>query len=312
LFKLYEHILYRTKGDTLMLLKEGSRGQEVIELQQALEIEVDGVFGEDTKRAVMAYQESNGLLVDGIVGSQTLAAIRQAHATTDNSEKVYSPYENLNVHKYFLPKSEYLHGPTNKEYLFLHHTAGWNNPYKTVDGWAKDDRGTIATEFVLGGRSVKGNNDRYDGELVQCLPQGGYGWHLGKNGSQYMHTHSVAIEICNFSYAVNEKTYVGTPISPDQIVTLPQPFRNHSQWHTYSDKQIETLRLFILWIAERDSIDIRDGLVAEINKNGVKAFEFNQDAYDGKTKGMWTHTNTRKDKFDLFPQPNLMDMLTEL
>ncbi len=295
-----------------MLLKEGSRGQEVVELQQALGIDDDGIFGAGTRTAVESYQQKNGLLVDGIVGPQTLAAIREASATTDNSEKVYSPYQGLLVNKYFLPQGEYKEGPTQKEYLFLHHTAGWNNPYKTVDGWAKDDRGKIATEFVLGGRSVRGDNDHYDGELVQCLPEGGYGWHLGKNGSQYMHTHSVAIEVCNFSYAVDGKTYVNTPIAADQLVTLPEPFRGHSQWHAYSDKQIETLRLFILWMAERDSIEVRDGLVAEIKKKGAKAFEFNDDAYNGRIKGMWTHTNTRKDKFDLFPQTSLIDMLLSL
>ena len=295
-----------------MLLKEGSRGQEVVELQQALGIDDDGIFGAGTRTAVESYQQKNGLIVDGIVGPQTLAAIREANVTTDNSEKVYSPYQGLLVNKYFLPKDEYREGPTRKEYLFLHHTAGWNNPYKTVDGWAKDDRGTIATEFVLGGRSVRGDDDHYDGELVQCLPEGGYGWHLGKNGSQNMHTHSVAIEVCNFSYAVDGKTYVNTPIVADQLVTLPEPFRGHSQWHAYSDKQIETLRLFILWMAERDSIEVRDGLVAEIKKKGAKAFEFNENAYNGKIRGMWTHTNTRKDKFDLFPQTNLIDMLLSL
>ena len=295
-----------------MLLKEGSRGQEVIELQQALGIHANGIFGSGTKAAVEDYQRENGLSVDGIVGPQTFAVIREANASTDNSEKVYLPSEGLVVNKYFLPKGEYKEGPTKKDYLFLHHTAGWNNPYATVDGWAKDDRGTIATEFVLGGRSVKGNDDRYDGELVQCLPEGGYGWHLGKNGSQYMHTHSVAIEVCNFSYAVNGKTYVETPITQEQLVTLPEPFRGHKQWHAYSDKQIETLRLFILWIADRDSIEVRDGLVAEIKKQGAKAFEFNDDAFNGKIRGMWTHSNTRKDKFDLSPQPNLIDMLLNL
>ncbi|MCP4340871.1 MAG: hypothetical protein GY799_18775 [Desulfobulbaceae bacterium] len=295
-----------------MLLKKGSRGQEVVELQQALGINDDGIFGADTETAVEAFQQDNGLVVDGIVGSQTLAAIREINVTTDNSEKIYSPQKDLIVHKHFLPKGEYKEGPTSKEYLFLHHTAGWNNPYKTVDGWARDDRGTIATEFVLGGRSVKGNDDRYDGELVQCLPEGGYGWHLGKNGSQHMHTHSVAIEICNFSYAVKGKTYVNTPIVADQIVALPKSFRGYKKWHAYSDKQIKTLRSFILWIADRDSIDIRDGLVAEIKQKGPKAFAFNNDAYRGKIKGMWTHTNIRKDKFDLSPQPNLMDMLISL
>jgi len=29
-------------------------------------------------------------------------------------------------------------------------------------------------------------------------------------------------------------------------------------------------------------------------------------------KGLWTHTNTRKDKFDMFPQDELLNMLTNL
>ena len=295
-----------------MLLRKGSKGREVAEMQQALGIKDDGDFGAGTEKAVKAYQKKHHLVVDGIVGPQTLAAIRESHVTTDNSERVYAPNEQLMVHKYLLPEGEYRDGPTPKEYLFLHHTAGWHNPYKNVDGWANDNRGTIATEFVLGGRSVKGNNDQYDGELVQCVPEGGYGWHLGKNGSQHMHTHSVAIEVCNFSYATDGKTYVGTPVVEDQIATLAQPFRGHSHWHAYSDKQIETLKAFILWIAERDSIDVRAGLIAEIKQKGVQAFEYNADAYNGKIKGMWTHGNVRKDKFDLFPQQNLIDMLLSL
>jgi len=295
-----------------MLLRQGSKGREVIELQQALGIDDDGVFGAGTERAVKAYQKQHHLMIDGIVGMQTLAVIRENNVSTDNSERVYPATEKLLVNKYFLPKGEYKQGPTAKEYLFLHHTAGWHNPYNTVDGWAKDSRGTIATEFVLGGRSVKGNDDRYDGELVQCVPEGGYGWHLGKNGSQHMHTHSVAIEICNFSYAKDGKTYVGTPIAANQIVTLAKPFRGYSHWHAYSDQQIETLKAFILWIAERDSIDVRAGLVACIKDKGVDAFEYNADAFYGKVKGMWTHANVRKDKFDLLPQPNLIDMLLSL
>lgn len=295
-----------------MILKIGSKGQEVIELQQGLGIKADGDFGSATETAVKKFQMDNGLMVDGIVGDQTFAAIRSKNATTDNAEKVYSPTPDLVVNKYYLPKGEYLQGPTPKEYLFLHHTAGWNNPYKTVDDWARDNRGTIATEFVLGGRSVKGNDDRYDGELVQCIPEGGYAWHLGDNGSQYMHTHSVGIEICNFGYVVDGLTYAKVPVMGDQIVNLQNPFRGHSSWHAYSDKQLETLKAFILWIAERDSINIRDGLVAEIKKNGEKAFDFNEDAYYGRIKGLWTHTNTRRDKFDLFPQPELIDILLSL
>ena len=70
--------------------------------------------------------------------------------------------------------------------------------------------------------------------------------------------------------------------------------------------------MWILWIAERDNIDVRAGLVEEVKKKGADGFEFNEDAYYGKVKGMWTHTNTRKDKFDMFPQPELLDMLIGL
>ena len=35
-----------------------------------------------------------------------------------------------------------------------------------VWNWGRDSRGRIATEFVLGGGSVKGNDDKYDGQIL--------------------------------------------------------------------------------------------------------------------------------------------------
>ena len=293
-----------------MLLRVGSRGTEVKELQEFLEIGADGIFGKGTENAVKEWQSKNGLAADGIVGPSTWDAM--GLATTDNSEKVYTTENGLIVNRHFLPTGEYKSGPTNKEYVFLHHTAGWHNPYNCIDQWGRDSRGAVATEFVLGGQSVKGNDTKYDGEMVQAFPEGGYGWHLGKNGSQHMHTHSVAIEVCNFGYVVNGKTYAGTTVADSELVVLPKEFRGHKVWHRYSDAQIEALRKWILWIAERDNIDVRKGLVEEIKKKGADGFEWNEDAYYGRVKGMWTHTNTRKDKVDMFPQPELIDMLLGL
>lgn len=293
-----------------MLLKLGSRGKEVKELQEFLDIEADGIFGKGTETVVKKWQSDNGLTADGIVGPATWDCM--GIATTDNSEKVYTTENGLVVNRHFLPTGEYKSGPTNKEYIFLHHTAGWHNPYNCIDQWGRDNRGAVATEFVLGGPSVKGNDTKYDGEMVQAFPEGGYGWHLGKNGSQHMHTHSVGIEVCNFGYVVNGKTYAGTIVDDSQIVTLDKPFRGHKTWHRYSDKQIEQLEKWMKFIGERDGIDIRAGLPSLIKEKGAAAFEFNEDAYYGKVKGTWTHTNTRKDKFDLFPQQELMDMLVSL
>ena len=58
------------------LIGYGSSGDSVTELQNNLRaagynIAADGVFGNETKAAVEAYQKANGLGVDGIVGNQT-------------------------------------------------------------------------------------------------------------------------------------------------------------------------------------------------------------------------------------------------
>jgi hypothetical protein len=293
-----------------MVLKIGSRGKEVKELQEFLEIKADGDFGPKTEVAVKQWQKENGLVADGIVGPKTWDTM--GLATTDASEKVYTTENGLIVHRHFLPVGEYCSGPIKPEWLFLHHTAGWHNPYNTINNWANDNRGRIATEFVLGGPSIKGNDDKYDGEMVQAFPEGNWGYHLGKNGSSTMHKNSVAIEVCNFGYVVNGKAYQGTPVVDSQIVELAKEFRGHKTWHRYSDAQIEALHKWILWVAERDNIDVRAGLPALIKEKGAEAFEWNADAYYGKVKGLWTHTNTRKDKVDMFPQQELMDMLTSL
>jgi hypothetical protein len=294
-----------------MVLKKGSRGDDVKTLQQFLGLTDDGIFGSGTDAAVKNWQVTNGLTADGIVGPKTWDAM--GIASTDNSEKIYTTENGLTIEKYFLPSDEYMTGPTSKEYCFIHHTAGWHKPKPIVDSWGRDSRGKVATEFVMGGQSVKGNDSRYDGQMIQCIPEGGYGWHLGKNGSRHMHTHSVGIEVCNFGYIKNGKTYAGTTVAESQITKLKKPFRGYVEWHRYSDEQINQLKKWILWIAERDNIDIHKGLVEWIHKKGGHAaFEFNEDAFYGKVKGLLTHTNTRKDKFDMFPQDELIDMLVSL
>ena len=51
-----------------MVLKKGSKGAEVKELQELLHIFQDGVFGHITEEAVIEFQKANGLTPDGIVG----------------------------------------------------------------------------------------------------------------------------------------------------------------------------------------------------------------------------------------------------
>ena len=58
-----------------MVLKLGSRGNEVKVLQEKLNLKADGIFGPLTEEAVKDFQRSNGLEVDGIVGTNTLSKL---------------------------------------------------------------------------------------------------------------------------------------------------------------------------------------------------------------------------------------------
>jgi N-acetyl-anhydromuramyl-L-alanine amidase AmpD len=56
-------------------VRRGSRGEDVADLQTALSLKADGVFGPATENAVKAFQKSKQLLPDGIVGPVTWAAL---------------------------------------------------------------------------------------------------------------------------------------------------------------------------------------------------------------------------------------------
>jgi len=62
-------------GSGSVLLHRGDRGSTIAQVQRALGIPADGVYGSATRRAVIAFQSSHGLIVDGVVGPQTLGAL---------------------------------------------------------------------------------------------------------------------------------------------------------------------------------------------------------------------------------------------
>ena len=54
-----------------MLLKVGSKGEDVKKLQEKLGLSADGSFGPGTEKAVKEWQAANGLTADGLVGDGT-------------------------------------------------------------------------------------------------------------------------------------------------------------------------------------------------------------------------------------------------
>lgn len=70
------HLHIEISGVKIMpMLKSGDSGNAVKELQKALGINIDGVFGEKTVKAVMTFQRENNLREDGIVGDATRKAL---------------------------------------------------------------------------------------------------------------------------------------------------------------------------------------------------------------------------------------------
>lgn len=84
----------KTLSAYALTLKQGSSGQTVRTVQKKLKNwgyykgAVDGIFGSQTKKAVRFFQSRNGLVVDGIVGKNTLKAL--GIAVKENSTPTFS------------------------------------------------------------------------------------------------------------------------------------------------------------------------------------------------------------------------------
>lgn len=65
---------------SVSVLKQGSKGESVKYIQWILNqnganLKIDGIFGVQTKLAVLLYQKDHGLVADGVVGKKTLSAM---------------------------------------------------------------------------------------------------------------------------------------------------------------------------------------------------------------------------------------------
>lgn len=69
----------------MTVLRIGSRGEDVKTLQRILNLADDGIFGPVTDEAVRAFQAEHGLGIDGVVGTQTWAALKEVKPSASSS-----------------------------------------------------------------------------------------------------------------------------------------------------------------------------------------------------------------------------------
>ena len=100
-FLLYNIYLREDSNSSYALSKYGSRGEEVRQIQTKLKRwgyysgNVDGIYGSQTLAAVKWFQSKNGLNVDGIAGPKTLAAM--GITGTSNSTSSSTSNSDLNL-----------------------------------------------------------------------------------------------------------------------------------------------------------------------------------------------------------------------
>lgn len=303
---------------------------KICKIQQVLGFEETGILDEHTKAGIKNFQLKMGYKATGELDSITYEAFSKRHnldsvqvsqsdtdVTTDLSETDVA----YKISESFLSKDEYVtqYGKIKtRKHIFLHHTSGWNNPYDTIHDWETDSRGRIGAHYVIGGVNIKTGDDKYNGEIVKCIPDDYFAWHLGSTSTHginfEMHKTSIGIEICNFGWLTQKNgkyyTYTGQEIPAKYVEDLGFKFRGYQYWHKFTDAQIDSLYNLLVMLGKKYSINLSKGLAERLLKMTPNdAFEHSKDILSGKITGILSHSNVRKDKWDVPPQRNLIEML---
>lgn len=165
------------------ILKLGSKGESVKQLQRILGLTADGDFGPKTDAAVKQFQKNNNLKEDGIVGDKTWQVLLK--------DSIGIIHKHLSAHITKCPNRPI-------KYLAIHFTAGSNSkPGKALTIYNTFMTRPASADFVV--------DDR---DIVQFNPdlRNYYCWAVGdtkkntKGGSLYRkatNKNTISIEICS-------------------------------------------------------------------------------------------------------------------
>lgn len=291
----------------------GDKGKEVSQLQKYLsmlgyDLVIDGDFGNKTLRSLKAFQKKYGLLVDGLAGSQTFSALKAAQKRTSKENKDVARNKNygeifVDVDHHMEPE-QYIKQTFDKDKIFIHYTVSGPDARKVIKYWDGNSP-RIATAFVMSGRGSE------DGRVYEAYSPDFWSYHLGVKGSKgKIDKHSIGIEICAWGRLDRKGdkyyNYYGGEVSKEEVYELEEEWRGKKYYHMPSDKQMESLEKLLLWIIGEYKIPVQN-----INFNRDWA-EYSEKLIKEKTPGIWTHTNVRKDKQDMYPDHRMFEVLNRV
>lgn len=191
-----------------------------------------------------------------------------------------------------LKTDQYYQSVYTKKFIFLHHTAG-SSAASAISWWAHDPV-RIATPYVI---------DR-DGTIYQCYDPKYFAYHLGVKGNSAIEKASIGIEIVGWG-PLTEKdgklyNYVKKPVPKTDAVTVD--WRGFKIYQRYTPEQIAALKILLPYLMERFKIP---------KQQAHTDFYLYRDPAT-LPPGIWSHTTVRRDKADIFPQKEIVDLVSSL
>jgi N-acetyl-anhydromuramyl-L-alanine amidase AmpD len=203
----------------------------------------------------------------------------------------------MNIVKKYLPNNQYMIEPHDKKMIVLHHTVG-GSAKSAIDWWNQDPE-RVGVAYVI---------DR-DGTVYEVFPPEDWAYALGIKGAPHdLDKISIQIEIVSWGWLTNQdyKFFVTLGehkvfIPKDEVIDID--FRGYKHYHKYSDEQVTSVCELVKELNEKFNMNLQ-------YKDNF--WEFDQSVIDHNTPGLISHTTVRKDKTDIFPQPNLIEALKEI
>lgn len=194
------------------------------------------------------------------------------------------------IKKFPLASNQYYPSEQKKTHIFLHHTAG-GTAAGAIAGWAQTPE-HIATAYVI---------DR-NGDIFECFNPSYWAYHLGVKGATSLEKASIGIEIVSYGNLTKSAkgeyvAYTGRIIPPTEVEL--HDFRGFRYYHKYTNEQVAALKLLLPHLLDRFHI--------QAQSNRVDFWEYQNPK--SLAPGIWSHTTVRKDKVDIFPQKNLIDLV---
>lgn len=193
-----------------------------------------------------------------------------------------------------LKEDQYYQGVYKKDKIILHHTAG-GSVAGAVSSWAADAR-RVATPYII----------ERSGDIYECFPPQMWAYHLGVKipKTKELEQSSIGIEIVAYGQLTKKDgkyyTYTNRELPLSEVAEVS--FREFAYYQKYTDAQIKALSELLPYLVDRFKIPLQT--------DRAKFWE-----YRDPTKlpsGIWSHTTVRKDKVDIFPQKELVDLVYSL